>query len=830
MRILSATLSGFTRLKLNQIETISITMTEPLQLILGSNGSGKSSLIAELFPLPADRLAYTKTGSKTITYEHLGKQYVLTSEFNDKNKTGYHTFTEDGVPLNDKGTASQQRELAEKYFGITEDVRKLLTGQTSFCAMKAPERRYWFTKLSPVNYDYALKVYASLKDRARDITGALKLEKKRIVIETEKVITPEHEARLKAERDQLHNDLMMLMEVSAPPENTVAYYEQIQEQGLRELHSLSHRLLHLRCAAPNGRYFSGPAEIDGVIADLQSSIKVNEALLNSTIEEHDKLQESAKILKLTGEDGVKTLVLKRAEAESSRHQFLGRRTFHFDYVGAAFEMAVNAIYETLTETLDVIPTNEERKFSSARLAQLTQEHFALVDKRNVLRTQITGLVAKRNHLDEHRNSPKTFCPACGHGWIQGFSEALYGQVSEDIGKSEIQARLYDEQIAKLEEEIREIQNYAELYRRYTRCVNSQPLLKPFWDLLTEEDLVVKYPKKARMMLDQLVRDIELTKEADQYLVKMRELTALISAAEQVGDLSLSNMTGQLTELTHRSERINAEIVSERRELRVLTEYRTLVQDSIALGERVNALRSSLEQNNAALIETTRREMIRQCIRHLQSNLAKKNDILGELDVQKGIVQDIQMRIELLTVEEIAAKALVVEMSPTDGLIAEGLLGFIRNYTGRMNAIIEQIWAYRMEVQDCVVQGGEDAELDYNFPLLVVDEDNPVPDVAMASAGQKEIVNLAFNIVAMHYLGLDEAPLYLDEFAAKMDAAHRSAAVELIKNLMEQQPFTQLFMISHDYDQYGAFPNKEVCVLHANNIIVPDVYNEHVTIT
>ncbi len=103
------------------------------------------------------------------------------------------------------------------------------------------------------------------------------------------------------------------------------------------------------------------------------------------------------------------------------------------------------------------------------------------------------------------------------------------------------------------------------------------------------------------------------------------------------------------------------------------------------------------------------------------------------------------------------------------------------------------------------------------------------DVAHGSTGHREIVDLAFKVTAMEHMGLAESPLMLDEFGSSLDEVHRVQSMQVIKNLMEQKPFTQLFMVSHYEASYGSLTQAEICVLCAANITIPPsmTYNKHV---
>jgi DNA repair exonuclease SbcCD ATPase subunit len=208
----------------------------------------------------------------------------------------------------------------------------------------------------------------------------------------------------------------------------------------------------------------------------------------------------------------------------------------------------------------------------------------------------------------------------------------------------------------------------------------------------------------------------------------------------------------------------------------------------------------------------------------------KEKELNDIRMQSGIIRDLQTQIASLQARVEEYKAVMSALSPTEGLIAEGMLGFIRVFTTKMNHLIGKTWSYQLEVVPCGLSSEGSVDLDYKFPLLSQASNKPVPDVMFGSRGMKEIINLVFRVVAMQYLGLADVPLYLDEFASALDDSHRRSSVDLIKMLMAQMSFSQLFMVSHDFSQYGALSDVEVCALTEENIVLPPVYNTHVSFT
>jgi hypothetical protein len=298
----------------------------------------------------------------------------------------------------------------------------------------------------------------------------------------------------------------------------------------------------------------------------------------------------------------------------------------------------------------------------------------------------------------------------------------------------------------------------------------------------------------------------------------------------VGDANLSEQLERLAEVTHQIDTLTAQTAQARASQSDFTNYRRHLQDSFALSERIKELHQQLDARQGAMIESLRRDTIHHCVRQVQHALVRKEEILASVTLQKGIIADLEKAIAEQTIQEEAAKALQTELSPTDGLIAEGLLGFIRNFTAQMNTMVRKVWVYPLQIQDCGVSSSEGAELDYKFPMFAGSKANRVNDVSEGSTGMQEIVNMAFKIAAMRYLHLDEAPIFADEFGGTLDAGHRTAATQMLKALMEQSSFSQLFMVSHDYRQYGSFASMEVCVLDPRNIVVPDDHNAHVSMS
>lgn len=824
MRIVSFESNGFRRLALNGIKRFKLKPTARVQLILGANGSGKSSLIGELTPLPATPANYTKDGSKIIVIENAGNNYVLTSDFSSAFK---HSFVKNDEELNEGGTASVQKELVKQEFGITQETHDICTGVERFSSMSPSRKREIFTELADTDFDYALKVYGRAKEYLRDTTGAMKMAKKRLVTETSKLVSADVFESTQKEIDAIVADIDVLYRNRVNGTRTQREIEDESENLEIEIIRLSNKVLQYRFATE--RLWS-PDEIRSQIDINRQEVTSIQTRIQIATKEHEELKKSHDAFLKTGNTSAESLRTQIKELQDRRKALLSSRKLGLEFVGAeAAKTALAAILDNMQIVLVEFPENSERHLSQVQLQTWR-------DKVNSLRQAVAKndrdqeqLGHQKFHMESLVKGDETQCPKCDHKWHPGYSKSAHEMVIKAIAKLVTEREGLNLVLKDAESKVLQNEQYGVAMRDYLRMVRATPILDPFWELLKSEDIIHSYPRTAQTKVDQLERDLEISCQAveiDREIAKQQDLLEL---AIKASDSTVANVTERLDQveyalgqLTIQLNRAQSQIVSDQGWLAKTNEF--LVNE-----EKVRQYTARLQAAGEEMIVSVRNDIINETLRELQIELARRQTLLGDFRMQQGIVDDIAKQVKVLETQEMVARMVMNELSPTDGLIAEGLLGFIRIFVKKMNIVIRKIWTYRLEVQDCSVGEGDVAELDFRFPLLVADEDNMVPDVKLASLGQREVVDMAFRIVATSYYGLNDAPLFLDEFASSFDKEHRVNASNAIKAILEQLSFSQLFMVSHYESGHGVFTSAETCVLCNVNIATPasGEYNQHV---
>jgi DNA repair exonuclease SbcCD ATPase subunit len=838
MRYVALILKGFKRFALNQVSHFEIHPKEQVQLILGTNGSGKSSLLQEMTPLPANPADYLKTGSKEVHIVDRGFSYVLKSDFAVKQ---IHSFVREGEELNPGGTASVQKELVRQHFGITTELHELATGGWRLTDMGPSKRREWFTQLSDVSFDYAIAVFEKLRKEHRSVVGALDLDKKRLVNEQTKIITDEEQRQLHADVKQLHLELDQLRDMRKPLERTQSEIEQDIRRTDAQLLQLSNMLLNIKVESPahisrndwgelEKLEFTNTDQVDDHIEELAHHISAQSGVLNRLFQDHEKLKETVEILKKRGDDGVESIQKKITLAVERRNAILSQRKLDAEgWTPGGSLQTLQSIEHDLVAILSELPNNENKLFSSTTLHELKEQRAKQRDFMQRKTHELAQAQARKQHADEHRENGSVTCPKCSHRFHMGLTEAQYEGLKNYIKLIGEEMALTEESLKKLETGIAEQENYGNLFRQFIQLTRSTPMLNPFWDIVASQELAKNAPRKIVTMLEVLRFDLECINQAAKVEEEITELRKLLEQASKVGDQNITEATQRLNALTVEVELMTKSLTQTRKDLVEWQAYRRQLAEALRLQQEIMKVGNQYEALTFEAVEAIRRTTILQCIQQTQSSLARKEETLNTLKQQQAVVENLKVTIAQRVKEEVALKAAVKALSPTDGLIAEGLLGFVRQFTKEMNALIRKIWAYTLEVQPCGISTEQGAELDYKFPMVVGSRDNIVPDVSRGSSGMQEIVDLAWKVIALKYSHLETGALLLDEFGKTLDLEHRTAAIMAIKSLLETKPFSQLFMISHYESHYGAFSNAEVCVLDARNIAVPRVYNQHVII-
>lgn len=822
MRIISIELHKFKRLLLNNITTLTYKPDSDIQLILGTNGCGKSSLLYELSPLPAASSDYGKDGYKLIELEDRGSTFVLTSTFKSGNK---HSFVKDGEEMNPGGTGAVQTELVWQEFGINKEIHELLTGRTVFTNLSPSKRREWVTKLSDVDFTYALGVFKKLKTATRDAQGALKHVKSRLVSENNKLLALGEIEELETRYKELHEQINFIFENRDPNAEPLLALDEKHTSLNNELELVAFNLVKSLPTMPSGHHFRDTEAVETEFQRLKTDREVQVNLKSRIASELSDLQEMVSEYSAEGVESIDQVKEKLAKVEATIVELSKTLSKWKGFDGDA-RTAKRSLYEIkdgLSDILVNLPINEDKRYNRDALKTKREELPKIVSEKDRLKNKLSSAERQLEHLLSLKEQQ---CPECNHRWVPGRSDAEKESLEKGIVVLRERIKEEEDKEASVREYIHEAEDYASAFVNLRQLVNQSIALKEFWDELLKSDALYSAPKSIVPSIYVLESDLNTLIELEELKKTKEHLTSLLEGDSD--GKQFNKVKERMVDLENQIQEIILNIEKTDRQLSLIGTYKSNLDKYLHQVSEMNRLIDELSVLKDAYIKSLREDELTRVLKAQQSELAVLQSKRNEKIALEGVIKDLELSEAELDLDHTLLSDLADELSPIDGLIAEQLKGFIQTFVTHVNQVIESVWNYELKVLPC---GTESGDLDYKFPLFVRHEgkENNPPDISKGSEAQIDVVNFAFRLVIMSYLKLDPYPVYLDEVGSSFDEQHRLNIMRFIKSLLDTNSYSQLFMINHYAAQFGAFPQADINILDSSNISVPQEYNQHLKI-
>lgn len=808
MKILKLILVGYKRLSLKNINYFKYEPEQDIQLIIGSNGTGKSSILKELTPLPALKNEFKDDGYKFIVIEKDKNLYELKSSFINNKKI--YSYIKDGVELNNNGNITTFKDLVKKDFNITQDIHNLMYGGSTFHNITMLERRNWFTMLSVSDYTYAINYYNKLKEQLRDVKGAIKINKSKLSQELNKLLNKEEINDYIKEINEYNELLDKFIELKSYSRDLSSINKDIRKNEY-SIKTLTKDIFNNIKNIDNNKFKSldeikqnitfEELSIDYLNKDIKSiseGINYNEQLL--------KISEKNNITDITElDEHINKLNNNIKKQESSK-------ILNIDVDSP--DLFLFQVIETLPIINDLTSNMPEVKYSKEEISESKELYTILINKERKLENDLTYLKSKIKDLLHIKDHNITTCPKCSHIWSKGYNQDSYDEFNNNIKKIEkiLSSILEDKLILK--ETIESMDEYNECLNGLRNMIRTRPFLKVFWDKLLSTDwLDIKY-NKASVMLFDFKTDLELDIQIRSNKLKLKESNNLISVMSSNTDIS--NIKSTIIDL-------NKELLDKLTKIKTSQELIKRYKNNKDLTVSIFDFKTDLEFNLkkqkdyfSELKNNEKQSKINDIIKFIRLNISDKENIVSNSNTQQEIINNISSGLNDLNDRDVVLKAMIKEISPTEGLIAKGLSNFINNFVFKVNDFISNVWLYKLELIYI-----EDNNLDLDFKFEVkIGEDNISPDISKTSSSIKEIINLAFKITSMEYMGLENYPIYLDEIGASFDKEHRTSIYKLIQNLLDRTNFSQIFIVSHYETMYNSFRNSDITMLCENNVNAP----------
>lgn len=803
----------YKRFSLNNIEYLEYTPQQKIQLILGSNGVGKSSILAQLVPLPANHADFHKDGYKHIFITHRGCEYELQNEFMTSGNR--YNFIKDEVELNKGGTISVFKDLVQQEFGITQEIYDLVSGQESFHEMTPAQRRKWLTLLSDSDYTYAFLYYNKLKEQLKELQGIYKLNQSRLVQEREKLLSAEQEQQYRHDIQSIKDFISQLIEFKQP------LVEVSRDQEIANKTAIEQDTQRLLSLLPQLQLNNTPISvIDQQVIEfkvLEQSCQGQTVQIFNAIQ---ALEDHVKVLEHTALQSYESIDQQVDSLSMQIHKLKQQKRLDLNFTCPTTTLnALNTIQEQLTQIFSELPDNSQHAYSPKAYEALDEQYRLIEQQIAATNVKIQERLKLKTDLEHARDHQQQQCPKCLHVWYKGYTEETYLSVIKSL-------EALEQQIEKQQMTLNEIASSLEVCRARLSLIQQFRLLsyhwnvlEPLWSHMADYNMVSVQPRRVINLISDLTLDLQLDEQVISLQRQVDELIQLKALTNSHQELDVTKVKQQVDEHQQRLQLLSSQIKHAKLQLQHLDTQKKLI---VQLGQTQDNLTLSLQQRDRLSerrMTSLKQQALNDTIRVLQMSLNEKEQLISKIDIQRGVIDHLESTLTEFEIKQNLLKIAIKELSPTEGLIAKGLTSFINHFVKHINAFIKQIWLYPLELVPILPDENADVDLDYRFKVLI-NETNEISDITKGSSAMRAVINLAFQLVSMKFLHMDNYPVVADELGASFDKEHRRSLLKVINELLINSNYSQIFMVSHYEEMHGSLTNADINLLSATTALIP----------
>ncbi|MNM28176.1 hypothetical protein D3C81_386890 [compost metagenome] len=803
------------------ITKVELDVEHMVNLFIAANGTGKTSILRELSPLPPENGNYRTGGRKYVKIKAGAKMFILDSYTGIGNG---HSFKLDGHELNKNGTYSEQKELVWFYFKLDSNIHRILSGLKAvdlFSMMSANRRKEFFMHLYPNDTTYALGVWSKLKQEKNELKAQIKGQIARYTEENGKLQkisecgVEDLEHRIKVIEDELRQSLL----VRGGLENV--RLDSALGAKIERFNKLTERLAVSKISGfieTEEELIGGIAIMEGCLArheEQASGIQMVISEHASALEGMEELLEDPLAFNHQAEQLQAELTSMQTELE--QHTTLLQNFPMFNEEGYDFT-GLEHIHQAFEAALRRVVTCSSEELSGAQYKGYTVKHEQVSANLRHAKQELETITHKLKHYD---NAEMVQCPDCEH-------EFKVGITAEELQKLRDSKVTFGNRITNLTEELNQLTTLIENDREwYESMMALYSFCRVNGDVRCLAELVKNYDigKGETSVLLNAIRcymgQFECKKRINALLDEQGLLNTRIGLLQKD---TLLDVAAYIKGWEHDLEVENRRIAFYKNKLKHLMGSLSYIQNYNNNLEELKELREDILKGleNEGLVD------LRQRVDHRIGLLSEeKEEYLASIIRSRSltaVVTSISEDIDRLKRRLKGVEILMDGLCPNKGLIGRLMTDFIKTWCGNVNSILQIVWNTPLYVKPCNKDNGD---LTYKFPVVTGDQD-PTPDVQDCSLGQAGIIDLAARLVSLTYHG-QEYPWIMDEVGTAFDEIKRGRFLNFVQDLTSRKDARQLFMVSHYLTQYGAFTNPNIVAMRYEGLTAPGEVNKHSTI-
>ena len=792
-------------------------------VIIGTNGTGKSTILKHWTPLPPANKEFVKGGKKETHWDHRGSEYKIISLYLGANSS--HTFIKDDEVIIENGTASVLTQKISEYFNIDKDIHDLMTGKKKLSTMSVLERREWIMRISGGDFNFVMELFDDISVKLRDNVGAIKHSRMRLIELEKDRVDPETLLKYKNNLDQVNSTIGLVVDIKGKIntigdvtstktlDNVLKSYS-VKYDGL--LSSLESTITGLKAYSVDRYSFVDNTPV------LRSEAVIHKQHLNAMLEELTKIKEQELLSKEV--DSLEGLKNKVNFLKSKLDNLSGfEKDYFYDDLKdpksllSTFNL-IHLSFNTILSSWSFIPYNNLLKNKN----EISNSIISISEKINILEKKLVEFQHEMQHI---RMTNSSECPKCSHRWKPGLSPEREAQLNHEISRIDEIIKIKKNELSYLNEDLESVNNKIGNYNDYLALCRNTPNLHTLWVLINDSKCLTDRSVSIKSLIDKWAFNVELKDKENDLLNEIQILNDKIGFIESI-HLSISNPQLHKERLESRIQDQYTLINTVENKINETSIINKLIDKIKTIENEVKTDITDIEQIVKDIVARESLNIFEEVNSKLNKDSYQINSLLMRSESCHAVLSDLELSLSNLVEANNAYLVLVSELSPKEGFVADLLSSFITQMLLDMNNVLGSIWTHDIEILPCL-KGG--SFLDFKFPLAIKGND-PADDIADGSSAQVDVVDFAFKYVVSQYLGLMDYPFLLDELAPTFDECHRRNILHFIRHLADTGICSQLVMISHYSEIHSSFVKAEYLVTDTSNVTIPNLYNINATFT
>ena len=874
MKINYLTLQNFASIYVGmKLKKIHIDLTKGnnvIILLVGPNGSGKTSILSNLHPFAYPGTMDVRSGTelileghdgyKEVGIENDGDNYVIKHfyMFKNKNRTMKSFISKNGVEMNPNGNVTSFMEVVELELGLEPEFLKLLrlgSNVISFINMKSLDRKKFTSQLLA-----DVDIYSSYYKKVNDDTRAFKALIKSATDKMSRLNISD----LKQEQREQEQLLEYMNELSDTRDNIMVKIGQIQST-IQSLEVESIDDLNLKIL-----------ECDNVIKTMERQLKNLEKTIEklggmsideaqrekeSLTEKYNKIDKELSLLTMKNEMSINELnmLFEQKDSKESNLKFIDsseqiEKLKQFkDEVNEEIKELLNELsgfkgdftitkQEALTilsmlddlryvvlDILSVSPKNEIEeffKYADKNIKSIMRKKIEIIDKQML----VVNMELSKDINEYGKNELQVMYRLCDHSDCPYV--AYYNNTSSKVvtKKEELQSRL-----SKLDSQrtfygnILSIDEYMGnakyIFNLNSALIKASPFAKYIGHELITKCLKSKSNEPindvAKLVTD-YISNIEIKYEIDEKKQAIENTNKEIEIFEK-NSKTLDIIKDEIDNILNRINELNLTLSQNKERVKQLE------NDLIDIDNRIYDLNSLIESNDIkkdtlTVIEITNKEKdeVTNTIKRyqeLQELLSKARVDLIKVEQEhqskknlfetnnRKISDFIALQEELKTLNESYDELEILKEALSSN---KGIpLLYIQLYLRSTRKFINELLdvVYGGNLQiETFIVNEKEFRIPYTKNGVLVD------DVVYASDGERAFISLIMSLALIKQSIKKYNILLLDEVDGALDAESRVRFLGILERYIKEIGCEQLFMISHN----NAFDNYDIDLIVTGN--------------